>query len=151
MASIQDPIFPDISTKRREQAQEDFGRHLVEQRNRMAARVRKWIESDAKFPIPLYDRLIDRIRELDSKTREDVASIALLMADEILWAALTVFGTGEDTRMDGKVVNYTVVAQVRRPGTEDILEQVDIDRGEPVIVLSKEYKRWLSRHAPTEL
>jgi len=47
--SIYDAITHDVAPARREEAQEAFGRHLVEQRNRMAALVRKWIETDSRF------------------------------------------------------------------------------------------------------
>ena len=149
--SVYDVIVDDVEPKRREQIQEDFGRHLVEQRNRMASLVRKWIESDTKFPVPVYDRLIDRVRQLDAATRADIASVSLLMADEIVGAVLAVFARGDEMFVDSRLANYAVVAQFRRPGSDDVVEEVDVNRGKPVIAIWDRYKRWLSRYAPSEL
>jgi hypothetical protein len=149
--TFNDPIVDDIDPVRRAKIQEDFGRHLVEQRNRMAALVRKWIETDAKFPVPLYDRLLARVRKLDDSVREDVASISLLMADQIVRAILTCFARGDDMRSDGKVVNYAIVAQSRSIGSDVIIEEVDVNRGEPVIAIWDQYSRWLSRYAPSDV
>jgi hypothetical protein len=65
--SIYEPIAADVDADRRRQVQEDFGRHIVENRNRMAELVRKWIEADVTFPIPIYDRLIDKVRQLSQR------------------------------------------------------------------------------------
>ena len=149
--TIYDPIVADVSADRRKQAQEEFGRHLVEQRNFMAALVRKWIETDSKFPIPIYDRMLDRVRRMDAETRADVASIALLMADQVVKALLGTFDLGNDTQTDGRCINYAVIAQARPPDTDEVQEEVDINRGEPVIAVWNAYTRWLSRYAPSEL
>jgi len=151
MRSTFDPLFQDVRPERRRQAQDDFGRHLVEQRNRMAALVRKWVETDARLGIPIHDRLLGRVKRLDAETRADIASIALLMADQILAAALTVFDRGEGMCADGKCVNYAVVAQIREPGTLSVSEEVDVNRGEPVLAVWKAYAQWLARFAPVEL
>jgi hypothetical protein len=146
---ISDPLLPDVDANDRRAAQDDFGRHVVEQRNRMAALVRKWIESDTRFPVPLYDKLIERIRQLDASTRSDIASIALLMADQIVGAVLGTFDGGDDMTVDGKetCVNYAIVAQLHRIGSDEVSEQFDINRGEPVIAIWKSYNRWLSKFA----
>jgi hypothetical protein len=149
--TIYDPISPDVTVARRKQVQEDFGRHIAECRNRMAALVREWIETDASFPIPIYDRLINRIKGLDPGTRADIASIALLMADEMITAVLMAFGRDDDMRSGDSVVNYAIVAQVRGPSSDEVDEQVDVNRGKPVIAIWDEYKRWLSRHTPAAL
>ncbi len=149
--SIYDPIVDDVSPERREKAQEDFGRHVVELRNRMAKAVRKWIETDAKFPIPIYDRLIDRIRQLPPETRADVASISLLMADQIVSAVLIAFAGSDDMRAGERLVNYAIIAQSRDPGSHDVVEEIDINRGEPIASLWDRYKKWLSRFAPSDL
>jgi hypothetical protein len=149
--TIFDAIVPDVDSERRKQVQEDFGRHVVEQRNRMAALVRKWIESDAKFPIPVYDRLLDRIRRLDPTVRADIASISLLMADQIVSAVLGTLDGGSYARTNDAVVNYAVIAQLRTPDSDDVIEEVDVNRGKPTIPLWDYYKRWLGRYAPSEL
>lgn len=149
--SIYDPIVQDVSEERREMAQEEFGRHVVELRNRMAQAVRKWIETDAKFPIPIYDRLIGRIRHLPPETRADIASVSLLMADQIASAVLIAFAGSDDMRAGDRLVNYAVIAQSRDPGSHEVVEEVDINRGEPVAALWDQYKRWLSRFAPSDL
>ena len=149
--SLYHPISADVAPERRKEAQEDFGRHLVEQRNRMASLVRKWIETDMRFPVPVYDRLLDRVRRMDAAVRADVASIALLMGDQIVSAVLTAFDRGDDMRADGRCVNYAVVSQLRDPGSDDVCEEVDVNRGEPVVAVWKAYARWLSRFAPVEL
>ena len=76
---IYDTILPDVDEAERARVQEDFGRHVVEHRNRMAALVRKWIVTDAKLPIPIYDRLLQRVRRLGPSLREDIVSTSLLM------------------------------------------------------------------------
>ena len=147
--SIYDPIVGNVSEERRRQAQEEFGRHLIEQRDRMAVLVRKWIETDSKFPVPIHDRLLDRIRRLPSSTRADIASISLLMSDQVVSAMLAVFARGDETRINDRVVNYAIVAQVRERGSEALIDEVDINRGQPVIALWDDYKRWLSRFGKT--
>src|SRR5260221_12153524 len=94
--TVFDPITPDVTAERREYVQEEFCRHLMEQRNRIASVVREWIETDKKFPIPIYEVLISRIRHLDARTRADVASVSLLMADEIITGVLALFARGEE-------------------------------------------------------
>jgi hypothetical protein len=148
---INDPLAPEVSEERRSQVQEDFGRHLVEERNRFAALVRKWIETDAKFPVPIYDRLLDRVRALDPPLRRDVASVALLMADEVVKGILEVFSRSDVTRAGHQVVNYAIVAQSRDPQSETVLDEVDVNRGRPVIPIWDEYKKWLSLYAPPDL
>ena len=149
--TIYDPIVADVSSEKREHAQEEFGRHLIEQRNRMALLVRKWIQTDAKFPVPLYDRLIDRIRKMDTASRSDVASIALLMADQIISAILIAFDLGDEMQTGERLVNYAIVAQIREPNSDEVIEEVDVNRGEPIAAVWKTYNRWLSRYAPAEL
>src|SRR6266436_2086281 len=138
--SIYDPIAEDVDTARRNQVQEDFGRHIVENRNRMAELVRRWIETDATFPIPIYDRLIDKVRQLDPSMRETVASISLLMADQIVSGVLATFDKGDEMRAEGSIVNYAIVAQIRRPGHETFIENVDVNCGKPVIAMWDRYK-----------
>ncbi len=149
--SIYDPILADVSVERREKVQEEFGRHVVEQRNRMASLIRKWIETDTRFPIPVYDRLLDRVRELEPSVRADIASIALLMSDQTVTAVLSVFAKGEEMRSDDKVASYAIVSQCREPGCDEVIDQVDVNRGKPVVALWDEYKRWLGRYAPSDL
>ncbi len=149
--TIFDPLLPNVGIDKRQRAQEDFGRHLVEQRNQMATIVRKWIETDAKFPIPIYDRMIDRVRQMDAPSRADVASVALLMADQIVTAILVAFDMGDEMRSDGKCVNYAIVAQIREAGSDEVIEDLDVNRGEPVIATWNAYKRWLSRYASSDV
>ena len=149
--SIYDPIADDVDEARRSEVQEDFGRHLVENRNRMAELVRKWIETDAAFPIPIYDRLLDQVRQLDPSMREAVASISLLMADQIVSGVLATFDKGDEMRALGSVVNYAIVAQIRRPSQQAPIENVDVNSGKPVIAMWDRYKKWLSRFAPSKL
>jgi hypothetical protein len=149
--TIYDPIVSDVGTERRKQVQEDFGRHLVEQRNQMAELVRKWIETDTKFPIPIYDRLLNRIKQLDPAMRADIASISLLMADQIVTGVLFAFSKGDEMQTNNKSVNYAVIAQLRNSGSDEILEQIDVNRGEPALAVGKAYTRWLSRYAPSSL
>lgn len=151
MSRRYDPIVADVNVEVRERVQAEFGRHLVEQRNRVASQVRKWIETDTKFPIPIYDRVVERVRKLDAKTRADVASICLLMADQIATGILATFAGGDEMQTDGRVVNYAIVAQFRQPGSDEVTGQVDVNRGEPVIPLWDRYKRWLNRFAPSAL
>jgi hypothetical protein len=146
-----DPVLPDVDEPRRERVQEDFGRHVVEQRNRMAALVRQWIEDDKRFPTQIYDRLLDRVRELDPAFRSDIASVALLMADQIVEAVLGTFDLGDYAHSDDRLVNYAIIAQFRMAGSEEVIDEVDVNRGQPVIAVWKSYKRWLSRYAPVEL
>jgi hypothetical protein len=149
--TIRDTIAPDVAEDVRKRAQEDFGRHLVQQRNQVAARVREWIETDAAFPIPMYERLVVKVRQLDDSMRKDVASIALMMADEVVTGVLNLFSLGNDMTSDDKTVNYAIVRQARHPESDDVVEQIDIDRGAPSVYLADSYKRWLSRYAPSEL
>jgi hypothetical protein len=149
--STNDPVSSNVDRKRREEAQEVFGRHIVEQRNRMAVRVRRWIETEERFPLPIYDHLLDRVRKMDPAVRADVASIALLMADQIVSAVLTAFDGGDEMIADGQFVNYAVVAQMREPGSDKVLSEVDVNRGDPIIAVWNAYSKWLSRYAPTEL
>ncbi|SRR5258705_292836 len=149
--TIFDPIVANVSEGERAAVQQLFGRHVVEQRNRMAVLVRRWIESDLKHPLPIYDRLIDRVRALDEGTRHDIASIALLMADEIASAILIVFAGSDDLRDNGKCINYAIVAQSRAPDSDDVDVETDVNRGDPITPLWNDYKRWLNRFAPTEL
>jgi hypothetical protein len=142
-----EPIFPGADDETRKRAQEEFGRHLVERRNRMAALVRNWIEDDVKFPVPIFDRIIDRVRQMDAASRADVASTALLMADQVVVAILGAFALGDDMRADGKCINYAIVAQLRKPGSHEILDEIDVNRGTPAIAIWDMYKRWLSRYA----
>jgi hypothetical protein len=149
--TIFEPLCPNVRSARRSQVQEAFGRHLVEQRNRMAKLVRDWIETDRKYPIPIHDRIIDRVRQLDPSIRRDVAAVALLMADEIVSGVLTAFARGDDLLIDGQLVNYAILAQLRDASSERIVEQVDVNRGDPVMAIWDQYKRWLSRYAPSDL
>jgi hypothetical protein len=149
--TTRDTIAPDALEGVRKRAQEAFGRHLIERRDLVAARVREWIETDAAFPIPMYDRLVAKVRQLDDSMRRDVASIALMMADEIVAGVLSAFDLGNDTTAGDKSVNYAIVAQACGPGSDDVLEQIDINRGDPSVHVSDTYKRWLSRYAPAEL
>jgi hypothetical protein len=117
----------------------------------MAAQVRKRIETDTKFPVPIYDRLLDRIRGLDSGVRADIASISLLMADEIVAAVLATFAGGDEMQSGSVAVNYAIVAQTRYARSDDVIEQIDINRGKPVIAIWDRFKRWLNRYAPSDL
>jgi hypothetical protein len=143
---IQNRILPDVPTDRRRAAQEEFGRRLIGQRDQMALLVRKWIETDAKFPIPIHDRLLDRIRGLDAATRSDVASVSLLMADQIVMAILAVFAKGT-ADADGIAVDYAIIAQIHKANSDDVMEQLDVNRGRPIIAIWNEYKAWLSRYS----
>lgn len=149
--TIHDAIVEDTDADNRNQVQQDFGRHIIEQRNRMAAHVRKWIETDTKFPIPLYDRLIDQFRRMDASIRAEVASVALLMADLIVSAILTAFDLGDEMRAKNLVANYAIIAQYRTPGSDDVIKQVDVNRGKPIIAVRNQYKQWLSRFTPSDL
>ena len=150
-ASIFQPVAKDVDAATRSRIQEEFGRHVVENRNRMAELVRKWIETDAKFPTPIYDRLIEKIRQLDPPMREAVASVALLMADQIVSGVLATFDKGDDMRSGDSIVNYAVVALIRRPEGAEQIEKVDVNCGKPVIAMWDRYKKWLSRFAPSRL
>ncbi len=149
--SIYDPILPDVSVERREKIQEEFGRCVVEQRNRIASLVRKWIETDSKFPIPIYDRLLDRVKKLDPSTRADIASISLLMSDQIVSAVLAIFAKGDEMHVNDKIVNYAIIAQLRDPGCDEVIDEVDVNRGKPVVAFWDEYKRWLNRFASSDV
>jgi hypothetical protein len=149
--TIYDPILPLVSAERRLEMQEALGRHLVEARNRMAEVVKQWIDGDRHYPIPIYDRILDRVRQLEPSLRADVKSVALLMADEIVSAVLSVFDGGDDAFITGLACNYAIVAQLRNPDSDNVIEQIDVNRGEPVLAIWNNYKKWLSRYAPTEL
>jgi hypothetical protein len=145
------PLFPEVTPERREALQEAFGRHIARERDREAARVRQLIEGDRKFWLPLYDRMLGRLRQLDPATRADVASAALLMADEIVTGILTVFDGSDSHAFEGGLVNYAIVAQLRDSQSLEVREQVDVNRGDPVIAVWDQYKKWLSRYTPSEL
>jgi len=149
--SIYDPIMQDVAESRRKELQEEFGRHVVEQRNRMATLVRQWIETDKRFPIPIYDRLLDHIRAFDPAMRSEIASISLLMADQIVEAVLGTFDLGDYAKANDKLVNYAIIAQYRMQGSDDVIEDIDLNRGRPVIAIWDRYRRWLNRYSPTEL
>lgn len=151
MSTTFDPIFPNITVDERQSAQEDFGRHVIEQRNRMAAIVQRWLAGEARFPVPLYDCLLDRLKGLDPVSRADVASVVLLMADQIVGAVLGTFDGSDDFRAGNRLVNYAIVAQIREPGSLEVSHQIDLNRGKPVLPVWDRYKRWLSRYAPTSL
>ena len=72
--TIFDPVAIDVDRPTRERVQEDFGKHVVERRNQMAELIRRWIETDMKFPVAIYDRLLDRVRFLNPSVRSDVAT-----------------------------------------------------------------------------
>jgi len=149
--TMYEPLAGEVVPDQRKNAQDDFGRHVIEQRNRMAVLVRQWIETDKRFPVPVYDRLLDRVRPMDAQIRAEVASIALLMADQIVTAVLTAFDKGDDMTADGMFVNYAIIAQKRKPGSDEVFEEVDVNRGEPVLAVWKAYGRWLNRFAPADL
>jgi len=144
--TLDDPIGSEVSPVERAFAQEAFGREIIERRNAVAVLIRNWIETDEKFPIPIYDRLIERLRHLDGPTRSDIASVALLMADEMTRNILETFDRDRE-----RVANYAIVAQMRRLGAAHVTDEIDINRGNPRIGLTWMYKRWLSRFAPSEL
>jgi hypothetical protein len=131
--TVDEPLIDGIDPERRKRLQEEFGRHLVEHRNYMAALVRQWIEADKRYPVPMYDRLLERVRHLDHATRADVASIALLMADQIVSAVLATFARGDEMRVNADLVNYVIIAQIRRRESDEVVEEVDVNRGEPLV------------------
>jgi len=149
--TIHDPIVKDVDSAVRAETQETFGRHIVENRNRMAELARQWIEGLAQFPIPIYDRLLDRIRCLDPSVRADVASISLLMADQIVSGILSTFDKGDEMKAGDAIVNYAVIAQIRHPGDEVVVETIDVNCGRPVMAMWDRYKKWLTRFAPSRL
>lgn len=149
--TIYDPITVDVPEKLREVAQEEFGQHLIECRNRVASQIIDWIEGGKRFPIPMYDRLLEKLRASDPEIRANISAIALLMADEMVSGVLMVFSRSDDFRAGNTAVNYSIVAQMRAVGSDDVIEEVDVTRGTPIIVIWDMYKRWLSRFAPSNL
>lgn len=73
------------------------------------------------------------------------------MADQIVTAVLIAFAGSDDMRAGDSLVNYAIIAQSRDPGSHDVVEEVDINRGEPIAALWDRYKKWLSRYAPSDL
>ena len=111
--SIYSPIVTDVPPERRKEVQNDFGRHIVEQRNRAVTQVREWLEGRRECPMPIYRRHVERVKELDATARSDSLAVAVMAADFVLSAVLTTFDLGDDMRVDAGCVNYAVVAQKR--------------------------------------
>lgn len=151
-STVSDSLFSNVTIERRRLAQEEFGRHLIAARNRMAKTVLLRLETGGAHPIPLIERRLAPIRFMNSEQLAAVKCAVLDGADEIVKAMLMLFAAGNDTiAHDGNVANYAIVVQARSPDSDVVKESIDINRGEPLCVLWNEYKKWLSRYAPSEL
>jgi len=117
----------------------------------MAAVVLERLAGTRRHPVPLVNRVVDQVRALEPATREAVARVVMDAADEIVMGILNLFASGNDAEMDGFVVNYAILAQIRKPESDEILEEVDINRGEPLVVIWNQYRKWLTRYCPSHL
>jgi hypothetical protein len=150
--SIDSPLTEDVSPAVRAQFQEYFGRHIVQARDRMASIIINRLFGDANHPIPVVDRKLAPIRSYSRDEQAAIKAAVLDAADQMVAAVLTVFSQGNDTSIGGsRVVNYAIIAQERVEGSDTVVHQIDINRGEPVIAIFDNYRKWLSRYSSSEL
>jgi hypothetical protein len=140
-----DPIFSNVSRDRRSTLQGFLGKHIVSQRDRMANIARAWVKGDQPHPMPIHERVLARIRALDPSTRSDVWYVALLVSDAVSGAVMATFDAPDYFLVEGRRVNYAIVAQMLDADAE-VIEQVDLNRGSPVIALWDAYRKWVSRY-----
>jgi hypothetical protein len=143
------PTSPD---QRRELLFEAFGMHLCRARNRAAASMRQTIEGDSKYPVPVYERMIVRLRMLPREVRADIASAILLFVDDAISDVLAALGsTGDSNQLGDTCLNYRITAEVKDRETQEQLEEFTLNRGPTLGALWKQYDKWLARYAPSEL
>jgi hypothetical protein len=145
MQSLNQPVIPGSDPSRRAHMQQELGRHISDQRRRMIDLIHRWIETDIPYPLPIYNRRLDRIKALPPELRADIAVVCEVMADNLASALLAVFDGGIDRHIDDYAVNYAIIAQLFTPESDLVIEQIDINRGQPSIALWNEYKRWKTR------